>query len=482
MKKLKKPILFIALTLLCSCEETVNVDDATVDITEVDPPVSDCTTAPASWFTEVAGNRVTPAPNEGSTSVFANSVTVTNCDFHRWSWQKFLWLTNETNGVPFFQDNLTQVGPDGKTLGKGGAIILVDTGQASSSSDILKTTTDPATIENTVYYSIMVNDLFQSTMVKYGKMAHENINSIKDVAFPVGALETKSSWIAASALGDTSSYYITDGEIITVKDKDTVILNLRVALLGIHVVGVVENHPEFVWATFEHDGLAPHYDWDEATETTDATVTSPDDFPFFDSNDSATVNNINSGNGIYTNIFSLYKYGVPVEKSGDQTIYTATSQNGKQNHDNIDALNTSVKEQLKGVWNSYFYNGSLWINMENIDTPAEQNALLNTLSDSLNLATTGKLLRGSVSAYNITMETYVQAGFGAPSIHGIEVKNYVNCFYCHSANHNKHDSPLQISHLFNGYVSSLDGKNKAQIKEEHVSRIRAKAILDAIEK
>ncbi len=474
MKKLKKPLFFIALALLCSCEETVNVDDTTININEVDPPVSDCTTAPASWFTEVDGNRVTQAPNEDSTSVFANSTTVTNCDFHRWSWQKFLWLTNETNGVPFFQDNLTQVGPDGTVLGKGGAIILVDTGQASDSTDILKTTTDPSTTENTVYYSIMINDLFHSTMVKYGKKAHENIDNIKDIAFPVGALETKSSWIAASALGDTSSYYITNGII----GSDT----LRVALLGLHVVGVVENHPEFVWATFEHDGLAPHYDWDEATETSDVTVRSPDDFPFFDSNDSATVKNINSGNGIYTNIFSLYKYGVPVEKNGDKTEFTVTSQNGKQNHDNVKALNKSVKEQLKGVWNNYFYNGSLWVDMENINTPAEQTALLNTLSDSLNLATSGKLLRGSVSAYNITMETYVQAGFGASSIHGIKVKNYVNCFFCHSANHNKHDSPLQISHLFNGYVSSLNGKSKAQIKEEHVSRIRAKAILNAIEK
>jgi len=30
----------------------------------------------------------------------------------------------------------------------------------------------------------------------------------------------------------------------------------KMALVGMHVVGVVEHHPEFVWATFEHvDGL-----------------------------------------------------------------------------------------------------------------------------------------------------------------------------------------------------------------------------------
>lgn len=477
MKTIHHIVFLSTLMIFASCEESVtNDEDITIEIAENDQPVSDCSTAPASWFAEnESGVRVTPAPNEGDTSVFANSATVTNCDFHRWSWQKFLWLTNETNGVPFFRTNLTQVGPDGTKLGKkGGAIILIDTAQASDSTDILKTNTKPSTAGNTVYYSIMINDIFDSTMTKYGKKAAKNIASIKDVAFPVGALETKSSWIATSALTDTSSYYITNGII---NGTPT-----RVALLGMHVVGVVENHPEFVWATFEHAGLAPHYDWDAATETKDATVKSPDSYPFFNSNDSATVANINSGNGIYTNIFSLYKFGTPVHKKGDKTEFTVTSQDGKQNFKNIKDLNKSVKEQLKGVWNNYFYNGSLWVDMENENTSAEQIALLNTLSDSLNLATSGKLIRGSVSAYNITMETYVQAGFSASSIHAIKVTDYVNCFFCHSANHNKHDSPLQISHLFNGYVSKAAGKNKAQIKKEHVSQIRAKAILNALKK
>lgn len=474
MKTIHQILFFSTLLFFASCEESVTIDeDITVDIAQNDQPESDCSKAPKSWFAKNSkGVRETPPPNEGPTSVFANSNTVTNCDFHRWSWQKFLWLTNETNGVPFFQTNFTQVGADGSKLGKGGAIILTDTGQASSSTDILKTNTEPASAANTVYYSIMINDKFDSTMTTYGKMAAKNIESIKDIAFPVGAVETKSAWIAASALTDASSYYVTDGLI---NGTPT-----RVALLGIHVVGVVENHPEFVWATFEHEGLAPHYDWDKATETTDAPVTSPDNFPFFNSTATATVTNINSGNGIYTNIFSLYEFGTPVEKSGNTTVFTETSQKGEQNHKNIKDLNASVKTQLTGIWNNYFYNGSLWVDMENQNTSSEQITLLNTLSDSLNLATPGKLLRGSVSAYNLMMETYVQAGFGATSIHGIKVENYVNCFYCHSANHNKHDSPLQISHLFNGYVGSLNGKTKAQIKEAHVSRIRAKAILDAV--
>ena len=33
--------------------------------------------------------------------------------------------------------------------------------------------------------------------------------------------------------------------------------SVTVALIGLHVVGVVEDHPEFVWATFEHEDNAP---------------------------------------------------------------------------------------------------------------------------------------------------------------------------------------------------------------------------------
>ena len=45
---------------------------------------SQCT-APSSWFPHSA----TPKPND-------NADFSTNCDFHQWSWQMFLWLTQTT--------------------------------------------------------------------------------------------------------------------------------------------------------------------------------------------------------------------------------------------------------------------------------------------------------------------------------------------------------------------------------------------------
>ncbi|PKB18201.1 hypothetical protein [Flavobacterium sp. 5] len=468
MKTTKKVLFLITLISFCACKNDPKVKDEKAAYTTAAAD-SECL-APASWFTIVNNTRQTPAPNEGPTSAFANNATVTNCDFHQWSWQKFLWLTNEVNGQPQFMSTLIQVNSRGQKLDATKGIVLTDSAQASSTTDILKTPNYPTGVppSTTVYYSIFMDSLLYDTMVKYAPIAKKDPNLVKGVAFPVGALEVKSSWIDASVLKDTSTYFITQGEINGVKKK--------VALLGIHVVGVVENHPEFVWATFEHENLAPAYDWSKATPTTDAPVTSTVDYPFFNKATTATVTNITSKNGIYTDVFSVYKYGVPVEKAMKGThnvqLYMQTSQDASVNFNNIRTINESVKKQLQGVWNNYFYNGSIWINTAKFPTPQAQAAALDSLGRNLSNSQPGKLVRGSVAAANITMETYVQVGFGKPSsIHAVTVNSLVNCFSCHNASVGSNTSPLYISHVFTGYLDNLNGLSRLQVKQKHVDEI-----------
>ena len=427
MKRARSLFIFIALLSFYACDSNSKSDKQIEDSSDNSEYVNSSTpncTAPASWFTQVNGTRKTPAPNEGPTSVFANNKTVTNCDFHQWSWQKFLWLTNESNGVPLFMDQLIQVSSSGGKLPTDQGIILVDTAQASDTTDILRTPGDNGKPSTTVYYSIFVDKSMYAAILKYGPVAAQNPSQLKDVVFPVGALEVKASWIDASALEDPSSYFVTNGTIAGKK--------ARVALLGMHVVGVVENHPEFVWATFEHHELAPMYDWEQATPTSDAPVQSKVDYPFFSKNAISTVKNITSQNGDYTNVFSVYKYGVPVQKeikgSFDVQVFMETSQNGSENFNHIRTINESVQKQLSGIWNNYFYNGSIWINTEGYEGTAAQAALLDSKGFNLSSSEPGDLTRGSVAAYNITMETYVQVGFGHPTIYGQTAKNLVNCF------------------------------------------------------
>jgi hypothetical protein len=236
-----------------------------------------------------------------------------------------------------------------------------------------------------------------------------------------------------------------------------------------HVVGVVENHPEFIWATFEHEGLGPMYDWKAATPTQDAPVTSDVAYPFFAKGASATVKNVTSGNGIYTDIFSVYQYGTPVEKNAaNQKVFMETSQKGPENFANISTINESVKKQLGGVWNNYFYNGSIWINTESAVGTKAQAQLLN--KTNVSDASPGKLVRGSVAAYNITMETYVQVGFSSDGIHETKVNDLVSCFLCHSTGGN---SPLHFSHVYQGYLGSLKGLTKRQVKQQHIDKVQA---------
>ena len=477
MKLLKSILFFIALITFYACKKDSKQqvkDNAPSEYVEVSKDFYSNCEASSDWFTIVDGVRKTPAPNEGPTSVFANNKTVNNCDFHRWSWQKFLWLTNSENGRPMFLDSLNQVSPNGQKFKTSPYVVLVDTAQASGSTDILKTPVFDSgqPPSKTVYYAIYMDDISYETMLKYAPLAKEDPTSVKDITFPVGALELKTSWVDVAALEDASSYFVTTGLINGVETQ--------VALLGMHVVGVVENHPEFIWATFEHDALAPYYDWSKATPTTDAPITSTVNYPFFNKNNTATVKNVTSGNGIYTDIFSVYKYATPVEIQNidnmNVQVYMETSQDGSENFNNIQNINQSAKGQLTDIWKNYFYNGSLWINTAGYEGVEAQAAMLDSLGGNLHNSKKGDLARGSVAAYNITMETYVQVGFSSNGIHNTTNSDLVNCFLCHSTSHDGRTTPLNISHIFTGYVDNLNGLTKAEIKEKHVNLVKAKML------
>jgi hypothetical protein len=417
--------------------------------------------ADSSWFAinPTTGKRKTPAPKEDNTSVFGNNATVSNCDFHQWSWQKFLWLTTENaSSEPFFMTDLIQVDNQNKSVADPGSskIILSASENLQATGDILRS--NSAFSKNVtsydVYYSIHVDSTLFKSINKYAKM---DPSKYVDATFPVGALELKVAWVDANAIKDTGSYFVTNASIA---GKDT-----QIALLGMHVVGIVYNHPEFVWATFEHDDLVPYYDW-KATTTSDVPVTSTTNKLFFNKNATGTIANLASkGSNDNPNVFAVNKYGVPRQA---QNAFLATSQSEPENYNNIEEINKNVKSQLTDVWNNYFYNGSIWIKTEHHSYPIGQAQLLNSLAGNLSKSEPGKLTRGSVAAYNITMETYEQLGFVPPAhIYQQSTATMGNCFSCHSSN----GSPLNISHVFNGAVDRFNNKTNKQTKQKHLNEI-----------
>ncbi|CAL2101182.1 Cytochrome c family protein [Tenacibaculum sp. 190130A14a] len=469
--KLTKTIPLVIITSLLAfyaCkkkEKSTTKEEIKEEVLATYNKVIDTSLCESSWFP----HSQTPAPEEGKGSPFDVSST-TNGIFHQWSWQKFLWLTKpdgEAN-LPLFL-NSTEAYQVDSHLGKiapisGASVVLEDTAQAGSSG-ILRT--NPAynpenNQEETVFYSIHVSPTLFDAAQKFkdsiigGTLAKNNLSS-----FPVGSLELKVSWVTVDAIPENKrvNYFTTTGAI---NDGNGNFTNTEVALLGMHVVGVVENHPEFIWATFEHDDLAPNYNWKEDKATSDT------DKLLFAKGTTTGIKGIywdtitKQALELYKN-YDLFKYGVPLDNKGD---FMKTCQQEPINFDNIKNINACVKENLdkeEGPWKHYFYNGSIWVDTDGLTTE-EQAKLLVNAGSKLDKATSGSPARGSLNNANVTMETYTQTF--KSELSDINVNNLANCFSCHNAvSYTGDTSPIYLSHIFDAFIKGAEGKTKSEVEK-----------------
>lgn len=422
--------------------------------------------AEASWFP----HSQTPAPNEGPTSPFADPTTTTNCDFHQWAWQKFLFLTRplSPNSTELNFREYYQVDNKMDTIGR--TIILDDTTQAGSHSTLFDKTNRP------VYYAVFINKLMYDSASKYVKLFVANCKVSKDsisqakldqfgytnVTFPVGSTEIKTSWVLASSLepGSLKDYYVTQG-----KFKRTGKM-VDIALVGMHIVGAVENHPELIWATFEHSDLAPYAKWpaDFAHDST------PDPNQVL-----STSNHLFYKAGLILDSCSVRPYSatqpnppVPTFRStyhlyenGTQPKYTnmILRSHDSANLVNTQSINASVLQHLSqeaGPWKNYEYVGSIWIDPTVAKlTPGDANI------GGLNR----KNLRGARACTNITMETFAQLNWSYPGDGAVDngntnPYNSMNCFGCHSTASflvdpvNGCNYNMALSHLFNNRLAT----------------------------
>jgi hypothetical protein len=161
-----------------------------------------------------------------------------------------------------------------------GNVIDVEQGQADT-GDVLMSQN-----KSLVYYATMVNDVYAYFLTgwRHNLIQPNNpnptfpttlsdLNAITSFAASHGvtfpdpdalAVEVKSAWVEASSLPSTNGYITMTATIPTYtanagnttwtpSGQKTVLL----ALVGMHVVGSTNQHPEMVWATFEHVGNTP---------------------------------------------------------------------------------------------------------------------------------------------------------------------------------------------------------------------------------
>ena len=158
-----------------------------------------------------------------------------------------------------------------------GNVIDVEEGQAGDDSVLLSQG------GNLVYFAALVNDVyayFQTSnptgaIASHFPTTQAGLTTIQNFAnlhsgpnpFTDGialTMEFKTAWVEASTLGGNASQYITTTAKIPTYNTSNPDLWLAtgtktttLALVGAHVVGSANGHPEMIWATFEHKGNTP---------------------------------------------------------------------------------------------------------------------------------------------------------------------------------------------------------------------------------
>ncbi len=374
--------------------------------------------APSTWF-----------PHDRTPSPSMNSVPKTNCDFHQWSWQTFLWLTQTVDGDLRFisqmysSDNLFDVeefrkikGPD--WLSKRGGTLTVrprDTKPVTIRGEpqINQAGDNGILIDqqgHAVYYAIHINQVYFNFIVAQ-QYYDPNIlrRASPVVSFPVGTLEIKSSWRLVNEGEDTSTFYTTSAILEPFEETHgTVVVGKvqgkkkqTVALVGLHVAGLVEGHPEFIWATFEHRGNAPILP--PRMKMNSPAPVSPSNATFYTAGSAAAACN-RPNNGIVT-IDPTTNQLRPITQ-----VVREVAGGGGGDTALVQDLNDSVHELLRSdTAVNYDLIGSLWITKGALqpDTipgdPDQQ--------------------QGSIRLSNTTMETFRQS--------------VGNCFSCHDTRNYK---------------------------------------------
>ncbi|MBC8753215.1 hypothetical protein H2O64_00945 [Kordia sp. YSTF-M3] len=439
----------------------------------------------------------------------ANSVTAVhnnNCDFYKWSEQMFLWITSPntsgdySSGTVMESDSFYTVSTsvdDVRTLipHEEGKLIsavanaqkndglFVDTEEGQATDDVLM-----AQNGSLIYYISMVNDVYAQYLNGVANSGgsvsgsefpttQDQLNTIIAFAATQGitvkdpntlTIEIKTSWVDADQLTNADDY-ITMNAIVptydTSNDQKWVPNGTgekKLAMIGIHIVGTIDGHPEMVWATFEHVNNAPNLEYTyldtESNTKTQAADTGNDWLLNSDSSNST----YNQSHMIFCNSDELKakkcdELNTIVAKDSNTISASNTkmtkpwgaANEGAPNAENdtpaasnseVISINNSVLGQLVAgdLRKNYIFIGATW---------TDGGAAPDGTSYSSTNTAPGVAI-GTSQLANSTMETYAQ--------NGASYALYGTCFSCHhSASPGL--KPSDLSHI---YSELLKGESK----------------------
>lgn len=453
-----------------------------------DPQTTHCSiseTAFNSWFVSHAATK-NGMVNAANSIGFPPATINTACDFYKWSSQMFLWLTSPTtSGGGFVFDSnvffdvspesdhkrtlISNVGLDGKAAPNSLLLRSVkldeeieEAGQAGGGGVLMSQK------KSLVYYGIHVNDVYAYFLTGQKNKAISanafpnttaNIQAVKDYVdqlkgvpqltdYDALTLELKTSWVDASTVSDPSQFvtitatvqkYTPDSTNPTTQwNLNGTPQELTLALVGMHVVGTVKDHPEMVWATIEHISNAPdaayYYTNNKNIDTLD-NLSTAGNWIFTQSGVSmglpmnqermkvVAVSGSSTGDIEASKDSNTGQYNNTIGPSNTLRLNpwgnAASNTNYADNNAQLISLNNDVLGFLKAgdARKNYFLSGAVWTKNGNIPWFANSK----TPKD----VGPAFVEKGSISLANSTMETYHQKTYTDPA-------QSTGCFLCHS--------------------------------------------------
>ncbi|MES2797143.1 MAG: hypothetical protein V4683_14325 [Bacteroidota bacterium] len=323
-----------------------------------------------------------------------------------------------------------------------------------------------------VYYITMINDVFAFYLsgAKNGEISSAQFpttaaqrDSISEIARANGktlpdsnalAMEIKTSWVEASSLPDPQNYVTIEAVVPSYTKTDSLwtpnatTQTVKLAMVGMHVVGSTAGHPEMVWATFEQKNNAPNASYQYLNTDSTVVVVPQDSIGSwtFSSNGldpnpnlahfTAAVNTLIAEKGSTisaSNSLMAFPWGSAANISPNAENGSSAASNSE-----VISINNSVLGWLVGndIRKNYVLIGATWTNSGVAPTGT---------SFSTNPSDPGAAIGTSLLA-NITMETYKQS-------------NQNSCFTCHSNNPNTASlSPAVLSHVYTGIIPLFKSK------------------------
>jgi hypothetical protein len=378
----------------------------------------------------------------------------TDCDFQLWSWSAFVNVMQTDPAtklprlltLPTYDDlasgNLARAAVGPRTL-----TLKPRNQKPKSISEFQQAGPGGVLVDQNgraVYYATHMDPTYFNFTKEYFGPANY-AKAAPTLPYPIGATVYKTSWrIVADGENPTDAYTTTatisllesDGQG-GLKTNGQTQSGVRVALVGVHVVGVLKDHSEFAWGTFEQINNAPDLPPNLTPKSGDPV--SQQQFTFYKAGTPAnqsnvlptemTINAQTQQIQPITNVFRQFAYGgaTPALRVTDIDQVNA----------NFQAKIPEESAKIDTVFAKYKLIGTAWI-FPNSLMPGDGNMDSETI--------------GSIDLANSTLETFVQ-GQGT------------NCFSCHntSGGSGYPGKDINISHIIIGPLSDNVLKKRMQM-------------------